>query len=193
MTSRSGAPLGGLTSTRRVTIRPVSGNDYPALMDLETDPTVLDTWRLRGGMPTDIVAYERGLWFGISDQRIIERNSDNSMLGLVQLYNVDARLNTGWVSIIAVPEVRGSGAIVEGFGLFLRRCFVTWGLRRLYFSVLAPNLDQFSSVISRPGCSLYGTMCARTFLGDDPVDVVYGGIDAEPWLAHYQPLLNRLS
>jgi RimJ/RimL family protein N-acetyltransferase len=182
-----------LNSTRRVSLRPLAGEDYAALMELETDPTVLDTWRLRGGMPTDIVAYERGLWFGVSDQRIIERTSDGSMIGLAQLYNVDLRQGTGWLTIIAVPEVRGRGAVVEGLGLFLRRCFVTWGLRRVYFSVLAPNLDQFNSVVSRPGCSLYGTMRARTFLGTEPVDVVYGGIDAEPWLAHYQPLLQRLS
>ena len=139
-----------LDATRRVRIRPVVGNDYPVLMALETDPEVLHTWRLRGGMPGDMVAYERGLWFGIADQRIMERTDDGALLGLVQLYNVDVRLGVGWFSIIAVPSARQSGATMDGMALFLRRCFVTWGLRRIYFSALAPNFEAFSSVTSRP-------------------------------------------
>jgi RimJ/RimL family protein N-acetyltransferase len=185
-----GAPL---TKTRRARIRPVTGDDYPLLYQLETAPDVLHTWRLRGGLPTDTGAYERGLWLGAYDQRVMERGDDGSLLGLVQLYNVDFRLSSGWFSIISVPSARRTGASMEGMALFLYRCFRTWRLQRIYFSSLAPNFSQFATVANRHGCSVYGTMRERTFLDGVPVDVIYGGIDGGPWLAHYEPILRRLS
>jgi RimJ/RimL family protein N-acetyltransferase len=181
-----------MVATRRVRIRPVTADDYLPLLELEAAPDVLHTWRLRGGVPTDFAAYETGLWNAVSDQRILER-VDGTLLGLAQMYNLDARLGTAWFSMIAVPSVRGTGAVLESVGLFLRRCFVTWDLRRLYFTALAPNFATFASVASRSGYAVYGTMKDRAFLEGAPVDVVYGGIDAEPWLAHYEPILRRLT
>ncbi len=182
-----------LSTTRRMRLRPLTPDDYLALLAIETAPDVLHTWRLRGGVPNDLAAYEQGLWHGIADQRIIERVSDGALIGLVQLYNLDQRLGVGWFSIILVPSSRGTGAALEGMGLFLRRCFVTWGLRRVYFASLEPNFELFASVAARAGCSVYGTMKDRAFLNGEPVSVVIGGIDAEPWLDHYGPMLARLS
>lgn len=182
-----------INETRRVRLRPLRGDDYPELFALEADPEVLHTWRLRGGVPADMAAYEHGLWFGVADQRIIEGRQSGAILGLVQMYNIDFRLGVGWFSVISVPSARRSGVVMEGTGLFLLRCFRTWGLRRIYFSALEPNFPQFSSVVGRAGCSIYGTMRQRTYLAGSPVDVIYGGVDAEPWLAHYEPILQRLS
>jgi RimJ/RimL family protein N-acetyltransferase len=181
-----------LAGSSRILERPVVSADYITLLELEAAPDVLQTWRLRGGVPADLSAYEASLWNAVADQRILVREADGSMLGLAQLYNVDHRLGTGWFSIIVVPNARGTGSAMVGMGVFLRRCFVTWGLRRIYFSALEPNFDAFASVAKRAGCAVYGTMKERTFLHGQPVDVVYGGIDAEPWLAHYGPILERL-
>ncbi len=182
-----------LTSTRHLRLRPVRAEDYAALLEIETAPDVVQTWRLRGSVPTDMAAYEQGLWNGIADQRIIERVSDEALIGLVQLYNVDPRLGTGWFSIILAPVARGTGAAMQGVGLFLRRCFVTWDLRRVYFASLEPNFELFASVASRAGYAVYGTMKDRVFVEGAPVDVIIGGVEREPWLAHYVPVLERLS
>jgi RimJ/RimL family protein N-acetyltransferase len=180
-------------STRRTRLRPVVAADYAALFELETAPDVLHTWRLRGGTPTSLTEYEQGLWLGMTDQRIIERVSDGVAIGLVQLYNTDFRLGIGWFSIIVVPGLRGTGVAMEGLGLFLRHCFTEWSLRRVYFSSLEPNFAAFSSVVDRPGCSIYGTLINRTFLEGEPVSVIVGGVDAAPWVQHYGPILDRLS
>ena len=189
-TSLSG---GTLSATRRVRLRPLHAEDYVPLLELEAAPDVLSTWRLRGGRPANMAEYEMSLWQAIADQRILERVDDGALLGLAQLYNVDTRLGVGWLSIIVVPSARGTGAAMDGLGLFLRRCFVTWSLRRVYFTALQPNLAAFASITKRAGCSLYGTLKERTFLNGEPVDVVYGGIDADEWLAHYEPILRRLA
>ena len=52
---------------------------------------------------------------------------------------------------------------------------------------------MFASVAARAGCSVYGTMKDRAFLNNEPVSVVIGGIDSEPWMNHYGPMLDRLS
>jgi RimJ/RimL family protein N-acetyltransferase len=192
-TARSGGTGGSLNATRRVRLRPLGVDDYVPLLELEAAPDVLSTWRLRGGVPADMAAYEWSLWQAIADQRILERVDDGSLLGLAQLYNVDARLGVGWLSIIVVPSARGTGAAMDGLGLFLYRCFTTWGLRRVYFTALQPNLAAFASITKRAGCSLYGTLKERTFLDGEPVDVSYGGIDGAEWLAHYEPILRRLA
>jgi hypothetical protein len=164
-------------------LRPVLVSDYEELLSLETSPDLLHSWRLRGGIPKDAQAYEIGLWAGVSDQRIIEA-PDGSLVGLAQLYNVDLRFGTGWFSVMLRSDVRGKGGPFLPAGLFINRCFQTWGLRRLYFSVLAPNWEHFSSVVHRPGGAHYGTLRDRTWMNGELVDVHICGIDVELWMQH---------
>jgi RimJ/RimL family protein N-acetyltransferase len=180
-------------TTRRFQLRPVAAADYQPLLELETAPDVLSSWRLRGARPNSLAQYEQSLWLAVTDQKVIEDRRSGEAIGLVQLYNTDFRLGTGWFSVIAVPEVRATGRSMEGLGLFLRHCFTTWSLRRLYFASLAPNFSAFASLTKRPGCSVYGTLHNRTVLNGERVDVIVGGVDAGPWLAHYGPVLHRLT
>jgi RimJ/RimL family protein N-acetyltransferase len=176
----------------RYSLRPVLGADYETLLAIESAPDILHSWRLRGGEPVDMQAYENSLWAGIADQRIVALQ-DGRIGGLAQLYNVDARLGCGWISIILREDLRGKGApFAAAAGLFVERCFQTWGLRRVYFSVLDPNIEQFQSMFTRPGCHRYGTLRNRTWMKGELVDVHICGVDAEPWLEWTKERRSRL-
>ena len=174
----------------RYSIRPVLGSDYEALAAIETAPDILHSWRLRGGVPADMQAYETSLWAGISDQRIIQ-SVDGTIVGLTQLYNVDMRLRTGWFSVVLRDDFRSKGAPFMAAGLFIERCFRTWGLRRIYFSVLDPNFATFASIIKRPGGRHFGVLRNRTWMNGNLIDVHICGIDAEPWLEYSDAHLPR--
>ncbi len=175
----------------RVRLRPLSGEDYPALRDLETAPDVLHSWRLRGQLPATAADYERGLWHGMADQRIIENLTTGEMIGLVQMYNLDLRLRQGWFSVIVNPSRRSWGVAFEGVALFLWRLFTDWDLRRVYFLSIGDNFTSFASLESRSGYHVYGKLKDRTYLAGELTDVVIGGVDRDEWMTGHGAQLIR--
>jgi hypothetical protein len=131
------------TFNDRVTLQPVTENDYEALRSLELSSTMLHHWRFGGATPSPEV-YEKILWQGVYAQYLIIDNRvgfDRTLLGLIFSYDVDLVNGTGKLGAAKFATSRVGGVLfLEGFGLFVDLTFALAPLRKLYLEVPEHNL-----------------------------------------------------
>jgi RimJ/RimL family protein N-acetyltransferase len=171
-----------------VRIRPLTPDRYAELHALEKEADRDGLWRF-GGTPPDFDAYVPTLWANVAGQCGLFR-PDGQLVGMVMVYDLDLRNGTVWIATMAADEARGRGVALVATGQVITTLFRDWGLRRVCAEVMAPNLDQFASVLDRYGTE-FGRLRADRPVGDELVDVVLFGIDRDVWRRESEPRMLR--
>lgn len=179
-----------MITTTRIVLRPVVPADYPRLHAIESDPSTAMTWRYRSGMP-DLHEYEPALWQQSQQIMVVEGRQTGTIVGYLQLHDVDLRAGHGWFSLYSGPEHRGSGLVMEGLMAFCEWAFGDWPIRWLYAHSFEHNVHAFESGLRRGEAVRLGVLRERMLVGDELTDVHVIGIEREGWLA--SPLRRRFN
>jgi RimJ/RimL family protein N-acetyltransferase len=164
---------------RRVTIRPVLGQDYDMLMKAELAQPDGLLYRYRGQTPSP-ESFVANLWNGVLNQQIIADIRTGQPVGIVAAYNADFRNGTAYLAAFVFPEFRRAGWPLEGVKLFLDYLFFAFPIRKLYAEVLEPNARQFGSAT---GSLLHeeGRLRSHEYLGGVFVDRLVLALYSEEW------------
>jgi acyl carrier protein/RimJ/RimL family protein N-acetyltransferase len=131
-------------STRRVRLRAVDPSDYEWLYELTTRSENLVRWRDRG-TTYRVEEWADRLWAGVAAQFIGVAVENETPLGLVTVYNHDARNRHARLAAIFDDRVAAPGWRLEAVGLVLDYAFEVFDLLKLYAEVVDFNFDAFSS------------------------------------------------
>jgi RimJ/RimL family protein N-acetyltransferase len=131
-------------ATRRVQLRPVAPPDYEWLYDLTTRPDNLVRWRDRG-QTFRIEEWVDRLWSGVAAQFVAVASASSTPVGLVTLYNHDARNRHARIAAIFDDQQSHAGWRLEAFGLLLDYAFEVFDVIKLYAEVVDFNFAAFSS------------------------------------------------
>ena len=176
--------------TSRIVFRPVRPDDYPRLYEIESDPSTAMTWRYRTGMPT-AEEYEAALWRQSQQIMVVEGRQTGTVVGYLQLHDLDLRAGHGWFSLYAGPEHRGSGLVMEGLMAYCEWVFGEWPIRWLYAHSFEHNVHSFESGMRRGRGVRLGVLHERVVVDDVPTDVHVIGISRESWMQ--SPLRRRFN
>ncbi len=125
---------------RRVRLRPLAQSDFEFVYQLAADEEVGFRWRTRGMTPAP-EAFLGLLWSGVDVQFTIVDGRTERLVGLVTAYGGDAQAGHVRMAMMAVPDVMGSGWIIEAATLFIDYLFAVMNLRKIYFDVPGFNFD----------------------------------------------------
>ncbi len=133
---------------QHVRLRPVHRNDYEWLYRISLSQDAGFRWRYKGMTPGP-EEFVHNLWKGVLCQFVPETIGSGKPVGLVTAF--DANHQDGWahLGVISTPETRGTGLAVEGVGLLIDYLFKMWRFRKVYFSTLDYNLEQFETELTR--------------------------------------------
>ena len=179
-----------MITTSRIIFRPVLPADYPRLYEIESDPETAMTWRYRDGMPPPD-DYEPALWRQSQQIMVVEGRATGTVVGYLQLHDVDLRAGHGWFSLYAGPEHRGSGLVMEGLMAYCEWAFGEWPIRWLYAHSFEHNVHAFESGLRRGEAVRLGVLRNRMVVDDQPTDVHVIGISRESWMG--SPLRRRFN
>ena len=171
-----------MITTNRIVLRPVLPSDYQRLYAIESDPATALTWRYRGAMPP-IEEYEAALWKQTQQIMVVEGRDTGTVVGYLQLHDLDLRAGHGWVSLYSGPEHRGSGLVMEGGLAFTEWAFNEWPIRWLYAHSFEHNVHSFESGIRRGSAVRLGVLRERMLVDGEFTDVHVIGIERERWFA----------
>ncbi|NNN20861.1 MAG: GNAT family N-acetyltransferase [Acidimicrobiales bacterium] len=131
-----------------VRLRPVDRNDYEWLYRISLSHDAGFRWRYKGMTPGP-EEFVHNLWRGVLCQFVPEIIGSGKPVGLVTAF--DANHQDGWahLGVISTPETRGTGLAVEGVGLLIDYLFKMFRFRKIYFSTLDYNLEQFESELGK--------------------------------------------
>jgi acyl carrier protein/RimJ/RimL family protein N-acetyltransferase len=136
-----------LTQTRRVRLRALAPPDYEWLYALTTRADNLVRWRDRG-QTFRIEAWVDRLWAGVAAQFVVE-SAAGRPLGLVTVFNHDARNRHARLATIFDDRVSLPGWRLEGVGLLVNYAFEVFDLKKLYAEVVDFNYPAFESGLGR--------------------------------------------
>lgn len=131
-------------ATRRVELRPVAPPDYEWLHELTTRHDNLVRWRDRG-YTFRIEEWVDRLWAGVAAQFVVEDRAAHRPIGLVTLYNLDARNRHARAATIFDDARSEPGWRLEAFGLLLGYAFDVFDVIKVYAEVVDFNFAAFSS------------------------------------------------
>jgi RimJ/RimL family protein N-acetyltransferase len=131
---------------RHVSLRPISPDDHDWLYRQATDPVVGPRWRLHGMVPS-FDAFHQILHSGAEATFLMIGNRAGERLGMTQLLAYNERHGFAYLSAFFAENARRHAWPIEGFALFLRYVFAAFGLRKLYLESLAPEVEQFRSMV----------------------------------------------
>jgi RimJ/RimL family protein N-acetyltransferase/acyl carrier protein len=137
-----------LMRTRRVRLRALVPVDYEWLYDLTTRDEHLVRWRDRG-QTFRIEEWIDRVWAGVAAQFVAVTPDEGQALGLVTIYNHDARNRHARVAAIFDEQVSSPGWRLEGLGLTVNYAFEVLDLLKLYAEVVDFNYAAFASGAGR--------------------------------------------
>jgi len=137
-----------LLQTRRTRLRPVAPPDYEWLYGLTTRADNLVRWRDRG-QTFRIEEWVDRLWAGVAAQFVVESTASAQPLGLVTVYNHDARNRHARLATIFDDAASEPGWRLEGVGLMVNYAFEVFDLLKIYAEVVDFNYPAFASGLDR--------------------------------------------
>ena len=168
-----------VTTGRWVGLRHVRPDDVPTLYEMVGRPDVGFRWRFRGQTPS-YEEFHRSLWSGVTAQFVMHPKRSSEPLGMVTLYNMDARHGISYVALLVDPRVAGAGFAVEGLPLMLGYGFTSWSLRKIYAEVLEFNFVSLASWEGR-GFEVEGVLKRHEFYGGEYWDLYLLSCTREMW------------
>jgi RimJ/RimL family protein N-acetyltransferase len=179
-----------MITTTRIVLRPVLPDDYPQLYEIESDPSTALTWRYRGALPPP-QEYEPALWRQTQQIMVVEGRSTGSIIGYLQLHDLDLRAGNGSFSLYSGTAHRGTGLVMEGLMAFCEWAFGQWPIRWLHAHSFEHNVRAFESGLRRGEAVRLGVLRERMLVDGELTDVHVIGIEREAWLA--SPLRRRFN
>lgn len=167
----------------------VTPADYDFIYSLHIDGDALTRYRLRANTPGP-ETFLRYIWDGVVAQFLVVSLATQQPVGLVSCYHADHRNQHAHVSVIAAPDSRSSGVVVEAMAAFISYCFESFPFRKLYAEVLGDNLGGFGS-----GAGNYfeieGRFRDHEYLDGEWVDLVTLAFHRESWSGLHDSHLER--
>lgn len=129
---------------RRVALRPLEPEDYPALRRVEIASDMGPRWRFRGATPSP-EEWAQSTAGGMLAQFLVVEHHRQDALGIVAAYQPS--FQDGYATLAAARfDRRGASPLfMLGLAIFLDYVFACWDLRKLYMEVAAFNYEQFAS------------------------------------------------
>lgn len=128
-----------------VRLRAVEPRDYERLRQIELSGAVVETYRFRGKTPSP-EAYAASLWNDTAVNMVICVPPHGEVVGNMACYGTSFRDEHAYISVLVAPWAQGP-ATFEATEIFLSYLFDAFDFRKVYLDVLAPNLDQFGSLL----------------------------------------------
>lgn len=179
-----------MITTSRIVFRPVLPDDYQRLYEIESDPSTALTWRYRGALPPPN-EYEPALWRQTQQIMVVEGRSTGTVVGYLQLHDLDLRAGNASFSLYSGVEHRGSGLVMEGLMAFCEWAFGDWPIRWLYAHSFEHNVPAFESGLRRGEAVRLGVLRERMVVNGELTDVHVIGIERQAWLD--SPLRRRFN
>lgn len=144
-----GRDVAGSLVGRSVLLRPIAAMDYELLYAWSTTPPTSSTWRFRGAIPNP-ETFASLFWTDVTAQFAVTSSEDPAeLLGLVQLFNVDASNRVGYLGLMVGPGLRRHPtSAAEALALFLPYVFEHFDLRKVYAETSEAALDGIDRVIA---------------------------------------------
>ncbi len=136
------APREPVLIGRRCRLRPTGPGDYDFLFGLDWPADRIAFGRFRGSTPSPD-AFLGSIWNGVAATFIVEQLPDGQPVGVVVIYNLDARNGHAAISLASDRSPAGAISVMEGAALAIDFAFRLWPLHKLYAEVLEPNLARF--------------------------------------------------
>jgi RimJ/RimL family protein N-acetyltransferase len=127
-------PIAPSRTGRWLCLLPIRDRDYDFLYSLAVTDPICFHWRFPAALPSSEI-FRQHLPMGLLAKFIVGKRKGGTPIGMVAAYNQNLGSGTTYIASSFVPEVRGSGILVEAFELFLYHLFHTWNLRKAYFEV----------------------------------------------------------
>lgn len=154
---------------RHVSLEAPRREFFPKIFDWIIDPAATSTWRTRGRSfsANDL---ERILFENVHSLRIIVECHSGEPIGIAELSSYSSIDQYADLGLLAFPPFRGTGLVIEGAIQFLDQCFSTMPLRKVYFTVSRPALDEIGDSLHRIA-SVEGTLSEHILLNGRFEDV----------------------
>jgi acyl carrier protein/RimJ/RimL family protein N-acetyltransferase len=166
---------------------------YEALYQGLTDPAVASTWRPRGQY-IPVAGWEQFLVERMAFSAVVRSRETGSLVGFVELRDVEPTDGYGYVSAAACAGYLGSGLMVEAVTLFIDEALSRSALHKVYFllsehsrSALAGTLDELLEV--------EGVLRGHVVILGERQDVTLASISRSQFLDRLResPLVRRLT
>jgi RimJ/RimL family protein N-acetyltransferase len=135
-----------LRAGRWVRLLPFTREYQDFLYELAMDDPSLFRWRFPMGIPV-VDVFVQAMNLSTSNAVVIVETKSQSPLGFAHLYNWRAQHEVAHFNIAMVRSARYSGIGIEAGYLFLRHCFASFNLRKLYLTVSSWQLPAIKRVI----------------------------------------------
>lgn len=169
----------GFLKNRDVQLRPVEYSDIDVILRAENDS---EQWLMNGmsapfsrRVIEDYVSSYRADPFGEGQLRLVSEITDSNtkeklVVGIVDLYDIDAVSGTAWVGIYVLPEFRGEGIAFISLQLLERYAGELLNLRILGAKVAEGN-DVSLKLFTSSGYKIAGKLPAWLRSGAKVYDV----------------------
>lgn len=145
------APAQLALTTARLTLRPLTEADLPAMVAYRGDPAVCRFLPFEPQSADDIRA-RIGHVFGsttLEGERgalalALVRREDGALLGDVALFHLDRDSGSAEIGWVIRPDVAGRGYATEAVTALLEAAFTIYGLRRVTATIVADNAPSVS-------------------------------------------------
>ena len=181
-------PDPGLLS-RHFGLRPLIPADLPRLYEMSMSPLTIHTWRFAGVPPT-YDEFVKSLDQGVHFQLVVTKRLSSDALGLVTLYNANARHEFAYLAAVMDPTLIASGHGIEPLFVFIYYCFSVWPFKKIYFEALDRNWDRFSSGLTRDLFVEEGRLRGHAYIMGRRADYYIGAI--YPEIIALNPFFRRL-
>lgn len=131
---------------RRVSLVSLTPKYYEFLWSMEE--ALGFRFRFRGTTPSPD-AFVSSLWDKQLAAFVLIRRDRSMPVGLVSVYQEDARNGTAFVAVGQHPEAAGRGYGAEGLILLVNYCFSVWNFRKLYAETNEYNISGVSKLRER--------------------------------------------
>lgn len=170
---------------RWTTCRPLARDDLPFAYALLTGPVT--GWRLRyRGATPPFPEFAEHAWDDVLAQWVAVGNKSGAPKGMVILSSPNLLDGYAFVSVVATPEARGQGVMLEAAANCIDYTFLCWPLRKLCAEVMELNFESFRSGAGRyfevEGCRRQQVYAAGRYR-----DVVQLAIFRDNWIRLRSP------
>ncbi len=176
-------------ASRRVALIPLTPSDYEFAYRTYVHPAAggrLNRWGGAVPSPERVMA---SLWEQTLAQFVVVGRTSGRRLGLTALSTPDFANRFAYFSVVAAPEVLGTGLAMEGALLTIDVAFRKWDFRKLYFETVAPNLEQFRRATHY--MNLEAHYRSHAFVDGAYRDVLVFAIYRDQWSANVVPRLAK--
>ncbi|MFL4472641.1 GNAT family N-acetyltransferase [Paeniglutamicibacter sp. MACA_103] len=168
-----------MSSSRAITLRPPSEEDFDILFQIAAD---LTTWEERSaaspaplGRDTFKARLSQADADGSAKSVRFVIDVDGAAVGSVSLFDFDELARHAEVGIALVPEARGNGIGTEALSQIVEFAFVRCNLRRVHLQVIASNLGAIRAY-EKAGFVIEGRLRQHAWVRGNYEDIVVMGI-----------------